>query len=160
MSSAAPTVRLIFTDADQKQPDPAAVSAIAYATVSSLLATGEQVTAAYTGEKSASEVFLWFIAASATANALIALPDFALKVAQLLSEIKKLRGDEPPPSAAQESITLIIHVNNAMATLHSNTTPADIALLTSLLSKQLPNQINLADVTAEVRVPSTPPNEL
>lgn len=57
-------VRLIFTDADPTESDSAAVGAAARTTVHRLQGSGEQVTAVYTGEKGAAEVFLWLLAAS------------------------------------------------------------------------------------------------
>ncbi|MFV9506453.1 MAG: hypothetical protein AB4911_18035 [Oscillochloridaceae bacterium umkhey_bin13] len=155
--------RLIFTDADPTESDPAAVGAVARTTVHGLQSSGEQITAVYTGEKGAADVFLWVLAASATVQTLIALPDFALKVAQLLTEVKKLRGT-PTPSAPSTPtpppITIIIQVGEAKATLRTDTAPADVALLTALLAETLPAQISIADVTAEVHVPPTPPNDI
>lgn len=158
-SSSAATVRLRFVDAEPAQPDPAAVGTVARSTLSSLRGAGETLEPAYTGEKSGAELFLWVLAGASVVNTLIALPDFALRVAQLLNEIKKLRGtDAPTPSAPP--VVVHIHVGTATTTLHSDTAPGDAALLTDLLAQRLPAEIDPTTATIEVQVPPTPPNEL
>jgi hypothetical protein len=154
-------IKLIFTDADPNETDPAVVGTTARNTIQALRSAGHEVEAAYTGEKGAAEVFLWLLAASATAGALIPPTDLALKVAQLLNEIKKLRGDGPRATVGDsQPIVIIIKTGGSTTTLRSDTAPSDAALLTNLLADQLPAQINPDSVIIEVQVPPTPPNEI
>ncbi len=159
MSTNVPQITLIFTDADPAQPDPAAVGATARTTVGALRAAGATITPDYTGTKGAAEVLLWVVAASTATQSLMALPDFALKVAQLLSEIRKLRGAEPaaPPPPP---ITVVVRVEGASATISSAAAPDADALLAQLLAEGLPKHIRPDATTITVQVPPTPPNEI
>jgi len=163
MSSSSPyALQLTFISADPDEPDPAAVGATARAAFHGLRAAGEDVAPVYTGEKGAAEVFLWVLAGSTVVQGLMALPEFALKVAQLLNEIKKLRGDEPSPSTplVAPPTIVVIRVGEQQTILRSDTAPTDAALLAALLAAQLLAEIRPADVTVEVQVPPTPPNEI
>jgi hypothetical protein len=157
-----PTIRLVFTGSDPANPDPAAVGAAARNTAAGLRSVGETLTPAYTGEKDAGTALQWLFDAAVVTSALIALPDFALKVAQLLNEIRKLSGvDQANPQApTHQPITLVIRVEQAAATLQSDTVPDDAALLADLLGRQLPAAIDPASTTIEVQIPPTPPVEL
>lgn len=158
--SSASAIRLQFVDAEPTAPDPAARGAVVRQTIGSLRSAGEQVDPVYTGEKSGADLFLWVFAAAGVAQTLVALPELALKVAELLTAIKKLRGDKPDDPPPAQQITLVIRVEGATATLPTASTPSDAALLSDLLAQTLPAQIDPAAVTVNVQVPPTPPNEI
>ncbi|MBP1468957.1 hypothetical protein EYB53_024830 [Candidatus Chloroploca sp. M-50] len=157
-------IPLRFVDADPTTPDPAAVGALARGTVGALRQLGTSVEPQSTGAKSGAEVFLWFMAAAGVAQTLVALPDFALKVAQLLTEVKKLSNPPPPtpatPPSAGALLIVVIRIAGTTATLPVATTPTDHDLLHDLLAQTLPTTLDPATITVDVQVPATPPNEL
>jgi hypothetical protein len=145
-------LRLVFVDADPAQPDAAAIGEVARTVVRGLQGQGETLIPAYTGEKGATEIFLWALTVSTTLQGLMAIPEFALKIAQLLNEIKKLRGEQ--------ETTAIVATPEKMVTLVSTAPLSDEEVLAQLLAAGLPEQIELATTQVTVAVPPTPPNEI
>lgn len=157
--AASATIQLIFVDADQNFPDPAAVGAIARNIVGGLRATGENLTPEYTGTRGAGEVFAWLVGAAIVIGPIITLADFSLKLAQLLNELKKLKSGEPA-SPHQIYITLIVRSEQAVAEISASTQSDPDNLLAQLLAANLPSEIRPAATTITVQVPPTPPNEI
>ena len=151
--------QLTFVDADASTSDPVLVGATARATVAGLRGAGERVDPAYTGAKGAAEVFAWVLDAAKVAGDLSPLAVLAHLVAQLLNELKQLRGADKA-SAPTPPIIVIVKIEGAQARLDVATAPTDAALLEQLLAAQLPAQTMPGGVTLEVRVPPAPLNEL
>lgn len=153
-----PALQVLFVDADPSDADPSTVGALARAAVIHLRSSGEDLAPTYTGHKGATELFLWVLTASSVIHGLMALPDFALKVAQLLNEIKKLRALEAAPTTPP--VTIVVRVEDARVTVSTDDQLSVEALLDRLLQSEFPQQFAPKQAAIEVSVPSTPPNNL
>lgn len=149
-------VRLIFADIDPSTSNPAAVGALARVAVSGLRDTGEILIRDQRDAGGAAEAFAWLINAAIVDGPFIGLADLSLKLAQLLSEIRKLRGKNQAASPFLP-ITVVVQVGSTGATLGADAALNVDALLDRLLVAGLPEQILPANTTIIVQLPPGSP---